>query len=62
MFFVIVFLNIFVQESLLACNIVNVLLYLLAANPSSDDLPVLAATQRVQQKAAIAIGRWRILP
>ena len=45
------------QESLISCNIVNILLYLLAANPSSDDLPVLAATQRVQQKAAIAIGR-----
>ena len=45
------------QESLLAANIVNILLYLLAASPTSDDLPVLAATQRVQQKAAIAIGR-----
>merc|ERR1712130_303970 len=45
------------QESLLSCNIVNVLLYLLAASPLTDDLPVLAATQRVQQKAAIAIGR-----
>ena len=50
------------QEALLACNIVNVLLYLLAANPASDDLPVLAATQRVQQKAAIAIGRYFIVP
>ena len=45
------------QESLLSCNIVNVLLYLLAASPGTEDLPVLAATQRVQQKAAIAIGR-----
>ena len=48
------------QESLLSCNIVNILLYLLAANPTSDDLPVLAATQRVQQKAAIAIGRYTV--
>ena len=45
------------QESLLSCNIVSVLLHLLAANPGSEDLPVMAATQRVQQKAAIAIGR-----
>ena len=45
------------QESLLSCNLVNVLLHLLAANPTTEDLPVLAATQRVQQKAAIAIGR-----
>ena len=45
------------QESLLSCNIVAVLLHLLAASPGSEDLPILAATQRVQQKAAIAIGR-----
>ena len=46
------------QESLLSCNIVKVLLFLLAAGPNTEDLPVLAATQRVQQKAAIAIGRY----
>ena len=45
------------QESLHSSNLVNVLLYLLAASPATDHLPVLAATQRVQQKAAIAIGR-----
>ena len=45
------------QESLYSSNLVNVLLYLLAASPATDHLPVLAATQRVQQKAAIAIGR-----
>ena len=45
------------QESLLSCNIVAVLLHLLAASPGSEELPILAATQRVQQKAAIAIGR-----
>ena len=36
----------------------QVLLYLLAASPATPDLPVLAATQRVQQKAAIAIARF----
>ena len=41
----------------LGYHLVNVLLHLLAANPTTEDLPVLAATQRVQQKAAIAIGR-----
>ena len=45
------------QESLSSSKLVNVLLYLLAASPTTDHLPVLAATQRVQQKAAIAIGR-----
>ena len=45
------------QESLHSPNLVNVLLYLLAASPATEHLPVLAATQRVQQKAAIAIGR-----
>ena len=45
------------QESLHSSKLVNVLLYLLAASPTTDLLPVLAATQRVQQKAAIAIGR-----
>merc|ERR1711941_129851 len=50
------------QESLLSCNIINVLLYLLAASPGTEDLPVLAATQRVQQKAAIAIGRLSSQP
>ena len=45
------------QESLHSSNLVNVLLYLLAASPATEHLPVLAATQRVQQKAAIAIGR-----
>ena len=45
------------QECLVSANIGPVLLHLLAASPASEELPVLAATQRVQQKAAIAIGR-----
>ena len=50
------------QYSLLNCHLVQVLLYLLAASPTpSVALPVLAATQRVQQKAAIAIGRYLLL-
>lgn len=46
------------RDLLLNCNLVHVLLYLLAAStPSSQELAIMAATQRVQQKAAIAIGR-----
>lgn len=50
------------RESLLHQDIVPALLLLLAADPDPQDrsLPVLAATQRVQQKAAIAIGRLAV--
>lgn len=46
------------RDLLLQCNLVHALLYLLAASPTnSQELAVMSATQRVQQKAAIAIGR-----
>ena len=45
------------RDLLLNCDLVHVLLYLLAASPTNSQLPVMAATQRVQQKAAIAIAR-----
>ena len=45
------------RDLLLNCDLVHVLLYLLAASPTKSELPVMAATQRVQQKAAISIGR-----
>jgi len=45
------------RDLLLNCDLVHVLLYLLAASPAKSELPVMAATQRVQQKAAISIGR-----
>ena len=46
------------RDLLLHCELVHVLLYLLAASPdSARELAMMAATQRVQQKAAIAIAR-----
>ena len=50
------------RESLLDQEVVPALLLLLAADPGPGDRspPVLAATQRVQQKAAIAIGRLSV--
>ena len=50
------------QDLLLNCDLVHVLLYLLAASPTNSQLPVMAATQRVQQKAAIAIARLSTQP
>jgi len=54
------------RESLTKQDLVPALLLLLAADPDSTvqdaTLPVLAATQRVQQKAAIAIGRLAVYP
>ena len=46
------------RQKLLSQDLVQVLLYLLAASPESQgDLAAMAATQRVQQKAAIGISR-----
>lgn len=45
------------RDLLLHCDLVHVLLYLLAASPGSGELAAMAATQRVQQKAAIAMAR-----
>lgn len=50
------------RDLLLNCDLVHVLLYLLAASPTKSELPVMAATQRVQQKAAISIGRLATEP
>jgi len=50
------------RDLLLNCDLVHVLLYLLAASPTNSQLPVMAATQRVQQKAAIAIARLSSSP
>merc|ERR1712126_174664 len=45
------------RDLLVNADLVHVLLYLLAASPTKTELPLMAATQRVQQKAAISIGR-----
>ena len=46
------------RQKLLSQDLVQVLLYLLAASPETQgDLAAMAATQRVQQKAAIGISR-----
>jgi len=50
------------RDLLLNCDLVHVLLYLLAASPTNSQLPAMAATQRVQQKAAIAIARLSSSP
>ena len=47
------------RDLLLNYDLVHVLLYLLSASPTNSQLPVMAATQRVQQKAAIAIARYK---
>ena len=52
----------YTRDSLLSQETVPALLLLLGSDPGTDDrpLPLLAATQRVQQKAAIAIGRLSV--
>jgi len=50
------------QDLVHHADLVQALLFLLNASPTTSQVPMLAATQRVQQKAAIAIARLSTEP